>query len=404
MVDYDLIIIGGGLAGCALAKVMSESGARVLVLERENQFRDRVRGESLHPWGVSEARALGIYAPLMETCAPEIHRWESYPGPHGYDDPVRRDLLATTGHHRAGELALYHPAMQEAMIALAAAVGARVLRGAVALGLTARDNGRPPRVVVRHAGAEQTFTAPLVVGADGRRSQVRQWAGFPVLREPDRLRITGALVRGMPIDHEVVRTFRPAAFGSRVLLFPLRDERVRVYFITGRRSQHRVLSGATDFAQFVDYCVEAGVPRPWFAEAQLAGPLATFEGADRWVEHPARKGVVLIGDAASASDPAWGCGLALSLRDVRLLRDQLTGSDDWAQAAHEYALAHARSFAALRTAEAWMSTILYDQGAAADHIRERALPVLASGRGPDFAGLGPESPVDEATRIALFGS
>ena len=33
--DYDLVTIGGGLGGAALAKVMAEAGARVLVLEQE---------------------------------------------------------------------------------------------------------------------------------------------------------------------------------------------------------------------------------------------------------------------------------------------------------------------------------------------------------------------------------
>jgi choline dehydrogenase-like flavoprotein len=37
---YDIITVGGGLGGSTLAKVMAERGARVLVLERERQFRD----------------------------------------------------------------------------------------------------------------------------------------------------------------------------------------------------------------------------------------------------------------------------------------------------------------------------------------------------------------------------
>jgi NADPH-dependent 2,4-dienoyl-CoA reductase/sulfur reductase-like enzyme len=45
--DYDLIIAGGGLAGSALAIVMARSGHRVLVVERETRFRDRIRGEML---------------------------------------------------------------------------------------------------------------------------------------------------------------------------------------------------------------------------------------------------------------------------------------------------------------------------------------------------------------------
>jgi 2-polyprenyl-6-methoxyphenol hydroxylase-like FAD-dependent oxidoreductase len=48
---YDIITVGGGLGGAALAKAMAEHGTRVLVLERVQQFKDRVRGEQMHPLG-----------------------------------------------------------------------------------------------------------------------------------------------------------------------------------------------------------------------------------------------------------------------------------------------------------------------------------------------------------------
>ena len=43
---YDLIIVGG-IAGASLAQRMAKNGARVLVLEQETGFRDRIRGECL---------------------------------------------------------------------------------------------------------------------------------------------------------------------------------------------------------------------------------------------------------------------------------------------------------------------------------------------------------------------
>src|SRR3954452_6647414 len=66
---HDLVIVGGGLAGASLGTCMAQSGARVLILERTEQFRDRVRGEGIHPWGVPELGALGIYRKLIDTCA-----------------------------------------------------------------------------------------------------------------------------------------------------------------------------------------------------------------------------------------------------------------------------------------------------------------------------------------------
>ena len=42
---FDVVVIGGGIAGNALAAVMARAGRAVLVLERSIAYRDRVRGE-----------------------------------------------------------------------------------------------------------------------------------------------------------------------------------------------------------------------------------------------------------------------------------------------------------------------------------------------------------------------
>ncbi|HXZ89296.1 MAG TPA: FAD-dependent monooxygenase [Candidatus Binataceae bacterium] len=58
MPDYDVITVGGGLGGAALAKVLAEKGLRVLVTERESEFKDRIRGEWMAPWGAAEVQKL----------------------------------------------------------------------------------------------------------------------------------------------------------------------------------------------------------------------------------------------------------------------------------------------------------------------------------------------------------
>ena len=58
---FEVVIIGGGIAGNALATVLARAGRAVLVLERATVYRDRVRGELFRPWGVAEARQLGLY-------------------------------------------------------------------------------------------------------------------------------------------------------------------------------------------------------------------------------------------------------------------------------------------------------------------------------------------------------
>src|SRR5512142_1500512 len=125
--DYDLITVGGGWAGAALARSLAEKGARVLVLEREREFRDRVRGELVHPWGVAEARKLGLYDLLKQTCGYEVRLRISQilGGPPAQP----RDLVATTPH-RVGSLHFPHPDMQEVLLDACAQAGATIVRGA----------------------------------------------------------------------------------------------------------------------------------------------------------------------------------------------------------------------------------------------------------------------------------
>ena len=398
MAPYDLVVVGGGLAGSSLAASMARSGARVLVLERTTQFRDRVRGEGMHSWGVAELRALALYDKLIKACAHEARYWITY---QGSTPARRRDLLETTPH-RAAALDFYHPQMQEVLLRDAVEAGAEVRRGVTVTNVT---GGEHFSAVTGSAGGRPVvFPGRLIVGADGRHSVVRRDAGFGVNRDPNCLLICGALFEGLSAPDDAVHVFIAADFGHASLLFPIGGGRFRTYFTTGRRSEHRALSGARDLSDFYNYCSGTGVPREWFARANLVGPLASFEGADVWVDHPCKDAIVLVGDAAAANDPCFGCGLSLTLRDVRVLRDLLLRSDDWAQACRRYATEHDRHYGALHTITSWLREVRYGLGPHADRAREHALPKLASGTGPDLVGLGPDGAADADARTRFLGS
>jgi choline dehydrogenase-like flavoprotein len=75
--DYDLIVVGGGLGGAALAKVMASSAARVLVLEREVKFKDEFAVSSLRPGEWSKRDNLAsrsTYNDVGASC--RISTWE----------------------------------------------------------------------------------------------------------------------------------------------------------------------------------------------------------------------------------------------------------------------------------------------------------------------------------------
>jgi menaquinone-9 beta-reductase len=397
MSDYDIITVGGGLGGAALGRSMAERGARVLVVERETTFKDRVRGEGMTPWGCGEARELGIYDLLTGSCGHEVPWWDNYIGPMQI---AHREMASTTPQGMP-TLAFYHPEMQQTLLDAARTAGAEVRCGAKVTSLTP---GKSPRLTVENVdGTREELSARLVVGADGRGSLVRKWAGFTEQKDKDRLLISGLVLENSSVPSDTVRLVNDLATGRAAIIFPQGNSRVRAYFVCPTSDGLR-LQGEKDIQRFIDESIAVGMPREYFDGARPAGPLATFDGADCWVDHPYRDGVALIGDAATSSDPSWGQGLSLTVRDARVLRDALSRVDDWDAAGHAYAAEHDRYYGILHTVEDWLTQFFYETGPGADARRARAFPLIAQDpmRIPDAMFSGPDQPVDDSMRQKLF--
>ncbi len=397
--DYDVITVGGGLGAAALAKALAEKGVRVLVLEREKAFKDRVRGEEMHSWGVAETRALGIYDLLKETCGHEVRLISSQFA--GAPPAQPRDLIETSPH-QAGTLNFYHPEMQTVLLQAAEQAGAHVRRGVLVTGVTP---GQPAGVRFQENGSEHSYTARLVVGADGRNSSCRTWAGLNANRDPEHVVLAGLLHEGLNAPEDQLNLFINPQSSTFALVVPIGRQRFRSYVGYHKQVEQTRLSGREAADDFVAVGVGAGAPAEWYEGATLAGPLAAFDVADIWVDHPYRDGIVLIGDAAAASDPSFGCGLSLTLRDVRVLRDQLLANDDWDAAAHAYAAEHDQYFAPLHRHLTWMRFLFHDPSPEAGAQRQKAFPRIGEDptRIPDIVGVGPEFPSDDAARDRFFG-
>ena len=165
------------------------------------------------------------------------------------------------------------------------------------------------------------------------------------------------------------------------------------------------LQGRESMSPFVDESVRCGISRDIYSKAEMAGPLATFSGADSWVEHPYSNDIALIGDAAATSDPSWEQGMSLTLRDVRVLRDALIANENWDRAAHTYASEHDRYYRAVHTWEDWLTDFFFGISEEARARRARALPLIAEDptRIPDHINSGPELPLNESVKARFFG-
>ena len=382
---YDIVVAGGGVGGASVARNMAAAGARVAVIEQTTAFTDRVRGEAIVPWGVAEARRLGLI-PLFQTLGAHEIRWFDQ---YAFQElMLHRDLPATAGEPF---VAVYHPALQQALLDSAAEAGSEIVRGVVVSRVNA---GRDPSVLLADG---RQLRARLVVLADGRTSPLRLQAGFRPLRDANPLLMAGVLFENIPVPEATVHIYYNFTAGEVAVWFPQGNRRARFYFAYPGESRPRV-QGNSDVERLIREVQWTGRICDCFREARQAGPLASFECADTWVEHPYRDGVALVGDTAASSNPAWGQGLALTFRDARTLCEFLRLEQDWDKAGEAYAAGHDRDYGIIREVTAWLGSLMHGVGPEADAKRSRVFPQFAQDPScaPDQAFSGPDAPMTAA--------
>lgn len=382
---YDVVTVGGGLGGATLANSLARRGVSVIVVEQSLEFKDRVRGETMPPWGAAEARELGVYD-LLRPLGQEYVWLDMFLGPA---QMMHRDVTATTPQAVPG-FNCHHPRMQEALLGAAAEAGAEVRRGAVVKEILP---GPMPTVIVEQDGTLHEISARLVVGADGRSSCTRRSRPFEVRQDAPFLMIAGVLLDNCSAPADTGFVYLNPQLAYAAYLFPQGNGRVRAYCAWPVDAAFR-LQGDKDLSRFNQISIQAGAPAALYDGVRPAGPLATFDAADFWVDHPYAAGVVLIGDAAASHDPSWGQGLSITLRDVRALRDCLLGASDWDAACHNYARAHDRHYGVIHASTMALKDMFLRPGPEFDALRGRALPLIAADpmRVPDHVFSGPDVP------------
>jgi len=317
---YDLIIVGGGIGGSALAIVMARAGRKVLLLEKSEHYEDRVRGEWIAPWGVTETRRLGLYDLLMSAGGHHITDHVTY------DESLAPAMceaaplpLGVFAADVPGPLCLGHPHHCQTLYDAAAAAGAETLRPVTIDIITL---GNAPSVTFFHDGETKTVQAHIVVGAEGRQSEVRAAAAIPLHQDKPHHWFAGLLVENVrDVDPKRQTIGTEGNFGF--LTFPQGNGRVRVYggYALEEKGRFHGEGGARRFLEaFRMTCAPQNAA---LAEGTPAGPLFSYFNNDSWTDEPFSEGCVLIGDAAGWNDPINGLGLSITYRDVRMVSDIL---------------------------------------------------------------------------------
>lgn len=328
----EIVIVGAGIGGGALATVLARAGIEILVLERTLEHKDVVRGEWIAPWGVAETRNLGLYELYREAGGHHLTRHITYDElmPRSESEAKALDLLAMLPGS-SGPLCLGHPRMCNLLDEAAVAAGAELLRGVSRLKVTP---GNPPTVEFVHKGQLQKLEPRLVIGADGRNGIVAEQIGCTLHRDPEHHLFSGMLVEGAhdwPEDLQIVATEGDV----NLLAFPQGGGKVRIYMGFASEQRARLLgpNGPRNFldAWQVDCVPHADV----IAGATPISPCLTYPNNDAWVDDPVRDGVVLIGDAAGRNDPITGQGQSITHRDVRQVRDAVLNHSVWDRSAFD---------------------------------------------------------------------
>jgi len=324
--DPDVVVIGGGIAGASIATVLARGGVEVLLLERQHRYRDRVRGEYMAPWGVLEARRLGLEEAIRGKHAADARYrvpFDELCDPSAAEAAKVDNSAILPGVQ--GPLCASHPEACQALADGAARSGAEVVCGVAGIEV---QTGKRPSITL-HNGASREVRPRLIIGADGRGSTVRRQSGIRINKAPATHVIAGLLVEDAsrwPGDQCAIGVEKDLLF----YVFPQGDGRLRLYTCHANEQANR-WAGRDGAQRFVEaFAGLQSIPEPRaLNDVRTAGPCGTFSGEQTWCDKPYADGVVLIGDAGGYDDPVDGQGLSLAMCDVGRLSELLLASGDW---------------------------------------------------------------------------
>lgn len=161
--EYDVVIVGGGPAGCYTAANIARNGYSVMVIEEHKKI-----GEPVQCSGLVSPRTIALANAPKELVQKEFSSSRII-------SSLGSELVVTG--EKVYAQAVDRSAFDRHLAERALQAGARIVTEARALGLTRIPGGF--RVTISTPAGQSGVTCRLLVGADGVRSRVAKWLGLP---------------------------------------------------------------------------------------------------------------------------------------------------------------------------------------------------------------------------------
>jgi flavin-dependent dehydrogenase len=361
-------VIGGGITGLAAARVLSDRGTRVTILERDAEPDAPTPGEAFTSWrrkGAPQVRHshafLGRLRSLLRDRYPDLLEALRAAGAAELDmlerppltlpplapDPADADLVALGCRRTTFEWVLRRNVLARPGVAL--------IGGAEVSGLTASPTEPPTVTGLRYAvgDAEHELAADVVIDAGGRYSQALDWlAAIGAPSPAEKLESSGIIYytrfyrlrdgAGPPPPSR-----HPAAADYtwiKYAVFPADDRTFSITFavplavprlkVLARLGAFEEMARALPaIAPWIDPAVAEPIGDPAHPVQAMGGLINrlrrfTFNGA------PVAVGFFALGDAAYCTNPLYGRGCAQAFLHADLLGQALDRHpDDLAAAA-----------------------------------------------------------------------
>lgn len=312
----DCCIVGGGPAGLMLGYLLARAGLQVVVIEKHPDFLRDFRGDTIHPSTLEIMRQLGL---LDELLALPHQRAEKLQAEVAGQEITMADFSRLPVESR---FIAFMPQWDflNFLARKAAAFPGFTLLQSTAFADLVYENGALVGVETLQGNEQLVIQTPLVIGADGRNSQVRAKAGL-----------------------------QSKSFGSSrdVLWFRLDKQTGDPQWGMGHKGpkQNFIVIDRGDYWQCgftiqkgqFDELKHAGLDVLKHTMAEVA-PFSEERMAqlDSWdklkllsiridrLEQWAKPGVLCIGDAAHAMSPIGGVGVNLAIQDAVAAANVLT--------------------------------------------------------------------------------